>query len=381
MAVHERSSGELVVTRGQCVALFAYDLGLSVSLEKVEKQLALRPGETEQREMLRRTRRAPTYFDFRPAPIRLTRTIEPIEITGVLGAGGGGVVSTLPTLELVIYDFGAVSLGYSVPISGALEQLMPLADALYENRSLLEDSRRHVERLLRELGDAVQTPDLSGLVEDYLVFQIVEHESVAGGIGAWADANRARLARMLRAEKQALSGQEIEDAMGCRVSYSPVDLAVIDWNAAVLVDPDPSDATAALEFANVELLEMRHLDDRLDGALDEIHRLSQSGRRGGEPALARVAELQTESAMLFEAVNNALKLLGDQYLARLYRLTAQRFHLPEWDASILRKLATLESIYQKLSDRSAHRRGEVLELIIILLIAFEITMSLMDRFR
>ncbi len=375
MAGHEGVSGELVVTRGQCLALFAYDLGLSVSLEKVEKQLALRPGETEQRETLRRTRRAPRYFDFRPAPIRLTRAIEPIEIAGT---------TTHATLEIVIYDFGAVSLGYSVPIVGSLESLMPLADALYENRALLEDSRRHVERLVRELGDAVQSPDLSGLVEDYLVFQIVEHERVEGGIGAWADANRARLARMLRAERQTLSAQEIEDALGCRVSYSPVDLAVIDWNAAVLVDPDPADATAALEFANVELLEMRHLDDRLDSALDEIHGLSQTGaggRRGGEPALARVAELQTESAMLFEAVNNALKLVGDQYLARLYRLAAQRFHLPEWDASILRKLATLESIYQKLSDRSAHRRAEVLELIIILLIAFEIAMSLMDRYR
>jgi len=79
-----------------------------------------------------------------------------------------------------------------------------------------------------------------------------------------------------------------------------------------------------------------------------------------------------DSAILFEGVNNVLKLLGDQYLARVYRLTAQRFHLTEWDASILRKLETLESIYQKISDQVASRRTELLEWIVIILIAIEI---------
>ena len=65
----------------------------------------------------------------------------------------------------------------------------------------------------------------------------------------------------------------------------------------------------------------------------------------------------------------ALKLIGDQYLSRLYKLAADRLHLPEWDASILRKLETAESIYQKLSDRAATRRMEMLEWIIIILIA------------
>src|SRR5204862_505501 len=81
--------------------------------------------------------------------------------------------------------------------------------------------------------------------------------------------------------------------------------------------------------------------------------------------LQRVGQLQVENAVLFEGVNNALKLLGDQYLARVYRLVSERFHLAEWDASILRKIQTLESIYQKLADQAANRRTEVLEWIVI----------------
>jgi len=69
-------------------------------------------------------------------------------------------------------------------------------------------------------------------------------------------------------------------------------------------------------------------------------------------ALRRVPELQVDNAILFEGVNNTLKLLGDQYLARVYRLLNRRFHLEDWDASILRKLQTLESIYEKTSDQA-----------------------------
>src|SRR5262249_31695090 len=86
--------------------------------------------------------------------------------------------------------------------------------------------------------------------------------------------------------------------------------------------------------------------------------------------LHRVAQMQVESAMLFEGVHNTLQLLGDQYLG--YRLASQRFHLEEWDASILRKLPTLESIYEKISDRATTQRREILEWIIIILIAVSI---------
>ena len=84
--------------------------------------------------------------------------------------------------------------------------------------------------------------------------------------------------------------------------------------------------------------------------------------------------MQVDSAILFEGVNNALKLLGDQYLSRVYRVVSQRFHLAEWDAGILRKLNTLESIYDKLSDQTTNRRMELLEWIIIVLIALSMAL-------
>jgi uncharacterized Rmd1/YagE family protein len=72
-------------------------------------------------------------------------------------------------------------------------------------------------------------------------------------------------------------------------------------------------------------------------------------------------------------VNNALSLLGDQWLADVYNLIAERYDLDKWQKSVAHKLASLESIYQKIADESAARRSELLEIVIILLIALEIS--------
>src|SRR5947208_15747660 len=99
---------------------------------------------------------------------------------------------------------------------------------------------------------------------------------------------------------------------------------------------------------------MRYLDQKLDRALDRAY--EALSRRSWNllrifgyysADLRRVAELQVDNALLFEGVNNTLKLLCDQYLARVYALANRRFHIGEWDTSILRKLQTLESIYEK----------------------------------
>lgn len=128
---------------------------------------------------------------------------------------------------------------------------------------------------------------------------------------------------------------------------------------------------------------MRFLDDQLDRALDRATEALGRMRgfvstvlHGSAADLRRIAELQIDAALLYESVNNTLKLMGDPYLARVSRLASQRFHLNDWDASILRKLQTIESVYQKIADRESTRRMELLEWIIIALIAVSILLPL-----
>ena len=354
---------EPVVREGVCYALFAYDAGLAIDLDESERRITA----MKQRASIRHKHRAPKYFNYRPPPLRVTQEGTPITL---------GSFRTTPYVDAVLYDFGAVSVTYQIPLQGPLTRLVSLSEELYESDALSADSRRWVERLLAVIAPAVTRAELTDFVETYVIFEIAALAPPCPPSDLYTSYAR-EVAQILRAERAVPSDQEVSDALGHRISFSAEDVTFIDWDAALIADREAEDVRAVLEFANVELLEMRYLDQQLDDALDESY--DTLSRRYGlwlpgatRADLRRIGQLQVDNAVLFEGVNNALKLLGDQYLARVYRLVSERFHLAEWDASILRKLQTLESIYQKLSDQAANRRTEALEWIIIALIAAEI---------
>ena len=362
----------LAVSRGSCHSIFVYDVAFSIDLEETERRIA----PVGQREATKHKRRAPRYFEYRPAPLRIEQDTASVRIAPAL--------EVRPRVELVIYDFGAVNVVYQIPLGSGLDNLLTLSELLYENEALLSDSRRRVDALVSLVEPALFASGISALVEDYVIFQV---EAFSGGVtvAELAHTHAQHLAQVLRAEPRELSNDEVTDALSHRISYGKDDLVIVDWNAALVIDHEAADILAVLEFANVELLEMRVLDQRLDHALGAAYeRMSPRARKrriatSALSDLQEVSQWQVDSAVLFEGVNNALKLLGDQYLARLYRLVGQRFHLAEWDSSILRKLNTLEGIYQKISDRVTARRMELLEWIIIVLIAVSIVLPFLPR--
>ena len=73
---------------------------------------------------------------------------------------------------------------------------------------------------------------------------------------------------------------------------------------------------------------------------------------------------------------NALKLIGDLYLTKIYTRTADRLHLAEWQRSVDGKLELIQKISEVFSNRAATARAELLELTIIALIALEIALFL-----
>ena len=357
-----------VVQNGSCYVSFAYDAARAIDLGEAERRIQ----QATERPTIAHKRRTPSYFEYQPPPVRTTSHADAFVL---------GKFTSRPSVDLMIYDFGAVSVVYAVPIDGPFQDLLGLSEELYDNEVLLADSRLRVDRLLAVIGNAASRPHPSPVVEDYVVFH-VESFAAFFDLGRFCEEYARPIVQILRAESQPLSDQEIEDALAVRLSYGANDITLVDWNAALIVDKEGEDVRALLEFANVELLEMRYVDQKLDLALDQAHETlarrswGLSSFLGSYNAdLRSVAELQVDNATLFEGVNNTLKLVGDQYLARLYRMVNRRFHLDEWDQSILRKLETLESIYEKISDQASTRRMEILEWVIILLIAFSIALE------
>jgi len=359
---------ELTVVKGTCYPLFAYEVAQSIDLDAAERRILA----GTERQTIKQKRRAPAFFEYRPAPLRVSSPAEPIAL-GAFSAGSA--------VEIVLYDFGAVSLSYAISLAGPLAALAPLAHDLWGNELLLADSRRHVERLMATLGDAAVRPRIADFVEDYAIFEI-ERFTPPCDAALLATQHAPTIAQILRAELHRLSQQEITDATSSRLSFGPDDATFIDTDATLLFDPEGADVRAVIEFANTQLLEMRYLDQQLDDALERAYSLL-SKRRWSRltmpnlygPDLREIAQMQLDAAILFEQVANALKLIGEQYLTRVYGLVSRRFHLADWDASITRKLQAIDRTYSRLADRAAARRMEMLEWIIIILIAIEIAVS------
>jgi hypothetical protein len=234
------------IQSGSCYVSFAYDAARSIDLGEAERRIQ----QATERPTIAHKRRTPNYFEYQPPPIRTSSN------TGVFALGK---FSTRPSVDLMIYDFGAVSVVYTVPIDGPFQDLLALSEELYDNETLLADSRLRVDRLLEVIGGAANRAHPSAVVEDYVVFH-VERFAEAVDLKEFCAEHSHQLAQLLRAERQHLSDQEVEDALAMRLCYSAHDVTLVDWNAALLIDRDGDDVRALLDFANVELLEMRYVD-------------------------------------------------------------------------------------------------------------------------
>lgn len=367
MSDHDPASMDAVRIAGEALALFAFDIGFQIDLDRSERLV----GEATRRHAVRARRPAPEWFEYSPPPLRLVLEGTPIAVGGR---------RTEPGAELLIYDFGAALLTYRLLLPETLGELPGLGCDLYQHASLGKDARERVGRIIETIRPAIERPALALAEEDYAIFTIRRWDDrfTPGHI---LESRRELIARTIEAERIELAPEQVTASTEARISYTPSDLAVVGWNAAVLFDADPDDVIAVLGHANVELLELRILDQELDAILDQAdHTLAALLRTRVWPGftasrmLGRFASVQTDAAVMFEGVNNAIKLLGNQYMARLYRLAARRLDVPSWQSSVQRKLDATESLYQKMSDAASTRRLETLEWVIILLIAISIVL-------
>lgn len=350
---------------GTCRVLYGMDVARGIDLARAEEMLV-----TSRRVRLQHKGRVLLEEGGVSPPLRVGWTAPVLEVGSWRTAGEVGIS---------IYDLGAVAITWSLRFESSLEELIQLAALLYDNEPLIARSHELAREVLGALGAAAERPKPARRLEDYVVLQIPQVEG--GPTRLLAEAGPI-LARVLRAEPGELSAQEIGEALGGRIAYGRHDACFVDWNAALLIGEDTEDERQVLELATVGLLELRELDGHLERDLGTAYELV-ARPRGVMSALTlqrreleQVARMQADDALLREGLDNALKIFGDDYLARLYSTAAERFHFHDWEESIERKLQVLRNVYSSLADLAAHRRSEALEWIIILLIAGEIVMAL-----
>jgi hypothetical protein len=305
-----------------------------------------------------------------------------------LGVGG----RSYPTeTSARLFDFAVVSLRLLVRLPrdlpwAAFAEFGSRLDLLAELTPVFE---RYRDGLLATIRPAITRPALSPVTEDYVVFRV---DALRDAEGRPLPAQALRdedLVPLLLDETQPLSEAAVRDLLPHRFSYYRDDMAVLTWNNALVVEPNPADADVqyVLEFANAQLLQLRIQDAQLDRELPKL--VARVGALRARPssilgrryaaALAGLSGVMAEMVEVLERVDNSLKVTDDVYLARIYSAALEIFRGRAWRAGIERKIGFLRETYGMLSAQAQAARAEALEIAIVVLIVIEIVLGLLRR--
>lgn len=355
-----------VVYSGQVVYMFAYDLAYDMVRPPISTLLDRRVEEY----VIGPSKRSPKQlFFFRPQRIIFGPDTYHIRGTEVE-----------VTYSVKIFPIGAISIQVRVPFQRqSLASLVAYHNLEFDQKRVSETATSLGTRVLEVLRPYCTRPVAAlGDSEAYTVFQLdLQSDMSEGSAEAWFSAHRQEIAGLLTEESEpdTLSDQETCESTQDYLSYYTSDLAVMDWDAALIVtDPENvEDTLHIMEVANVQLLELNVYDRTLDTSLENVYRDLKRRRSGGSRKIHQnLRELRVDMARFNDELLNITKFFGDWHLARLYQRLAGRFHLNDWNRIINEKLKTLAELYQLLQQDSVNFWMVVLESTIVLLFIMDL---------
>ncbi len=372
-------SGNLACYKGKVVYIFSFDLAYDM-LDELPPTLL---GQELRQYVALADKRSPReVLFFRPQMV----TLPPVKRT--LPSGPVDVVFTVK-----IFPVGSISIAAHVPFQVAdLDELVGYHDLAFAEGSLQSEVSRLAQAVRDELAPYCIRPVAQLKDEEaYTIFCI--HAPLVTTAGntlsgeTWLRDRLPFVAALLTQEPnpRSLSVQEAHESTGKYLSYYEHDLAVIDWDAAVLLDTPEyfEDPLHIMELANVQLVELEAFDRTLDAAMTGSYRDLTAKRRirRRKGVLESLRTLRVDLTRLSDEMTNSTKFLGDWHLARIYQLVAARFHLSEWEHMIDEKLRTLDSLYQLLKQDQLNWWMMVLEIMIVLLFIIDLVVLLVPYIR
>jgi hypothetical protein len=357
------------ITRGSILIYRVFDIAEEIDLHEVDRLLMPESGESR----LRLTRNVRSAVVVRHAPVRLNLGEVTLQFKDQ---------SFRAETVATIWDYGVCSVAFQVRVlqGTSWERLIQLS-ALVNSDAVLGaqiDSLalQKAHELTRLLTKALKRPSEWGVSEDYVIYFFEEVQGVVKGPDLLA---RADLPALVLGETTDVLSERIRESLLQNVfQYAANDFVMIDWNSAVVFEPSGNrEITDVLEFALTHLLELRYYDDLLDRRLTELYDSIEARRQTLWKAqfgrISREANSRyLEFSEFMERVDNSLKVVGDFYLATIFRGAVKRFRIMDWQQSIARKMNLLARVSELLLGEVNVYRGHLLEIIIILLILFEI---------
>lgn len=231
---------------------------------------------------------------------------------------------------------------------------------------LAEDATARKRALQTQLHDQLLSEaNYSGpFVEEYTIVCLA---SVDGSPDEFVQTYRHNLAALLRNLHRPVNETDVEQILGSRAHYTDRDVTVVDWEGALMLDPD-QDFQADIELikiGNYELLRYRLLDRAIERNLKTVRAALERKRRLNffNNVLREALQQRLELLLDFEKAEQLLLLIGDWYSAQLYRIIVDEFYIDEWKSTVKSKLDQLETITGIIHDNFTLSWEQTLDLV------------------
>jgi hypothetical protein len=358
--------------KGEVIYLYAFDVANEIITRRVQEILSEIPFPFE----IRMDRTLP-----KDMPLYRPLAIEPHPLAAKLF---GAQVRLL----IRIYDVGVVTVMMRTSFeTGKLSELTRFHNPTLEDGLTLDKMAvKYCAKVCDSLKDSVvgraESPPPP---EAYTVFCFSDLDG-ARDVNVWLGEHRREVAGLLTetgADK--LSETQVTEVLRIQRSFESSDLAVIDWDAALVVDLTgyADDVLYALELANLQLEEFRVMDQRLDKYLDKAY--EDLDRRGwavfgaANKTLRHLRRFRVDVAKLTDEVTHITKFFGDWHLARVYLGARDRFYLDQWRMSVEQRLAQVDKLYSVVHTEVNEQRMLWLEIIIVIFFALDLAIMLWVR--
>lgn len=354
----------LRIDEGMIMSYFCFDVGNEIFLEEIEKVL----GKRAEKVLLTYERLTPEYVQYKTPPLFIRAGIEKIN-----GKEWG--------VDAKLYDFGVVTVRLWANIKGSTAEITKLLDKAEED--LKRKAITILNKILDEIKDYIEKPiiEVEKTFNNYNVFFVQRFDK------NWKPQELVKrygddIAHFLRYENKRLSEPEVKDIMRNPLSYYSDDLTVIDFKSALIYDPRKSyDVPDVLEYAIIELTELRLYDNFLDSVLETTYdELSKKKFFAGGSVINKLSQIKLEVSEVKEKVENFIKLIDDSYLGKIYVAASNKFYLEKWKTSVKEKLELLEGLYTKSWERLQTSRNVWLEAAIVALFILDIILILWELF-
>jgi hypothetical protein len=339
-----------------------YDIGAEIDLGSLERQLA------ESMAIARAgfVRVSPKSISMEEPPLLLR--LQP----AYLEMDGQGYTFTAIAR---VFDVGAFSICLIYENAGGSALQLEAAALKFSGQKNLDPlfhaALAQVKAILTtELGDRPLDPDF---YEDYTIYLV---DRLDGSMDPVA---------VLLGERANFSPETRNDTLRYTLSYEQDDRAIISWDGTILASPQmPFDLVDLVEFATVEVFELRFYDRELSRQMEKMYddiemadRLSWYYRvRQYRRIMKRLMSTQAEISEIMEKITNLIKVTEDVYYARVYATTLTALRSQQWIDGVNRRISVIRETYRLLSEEVTVQHSNFLEWIVILLIAIELILFL-----